>query len=78
MNRPYRDFGRHKTTDDIERNLLSPNVAGVSNRIGNRSNKQHALKRGGQRVTYNLQDINAMSVASVYDTENNEIMDIDK
>lgn len=35
-------------------------------------------QHGRKRSTGNLRDINAMSVASIYDREHNEIMDADK
>lgn len=71
--------------DEAERHLLSAQE-GQNNKTesANKSNQslyavntKASSTQRGRRLT-NLNDINAMSVASIYDRENNDIMDADK
>lgn len=76
----------HNTCDDIERTLLSINSPADNCKLlhkplndADKSEQiNHSLNQIREKHRYNLRDINAMSIASIYDKENNEIIDMEK
>lgn len=69
----------HRPTIDVSRLRTSPHQKSPFQSEENGKNVSPLdAQQDRHRAVSNLRDINAMSVASIYDREHNEIMDADK